>query len=516
MDRKKLPIGIATFARIRGGDYYYVDKTGFAMQVADGATCFLSRPRRFGKSLFLDTLAEMFAGNRALFEGLACYDVWDWDTVYPVVRLGFAEGVLTDRAALDERIVVQLKRNADRLGLGPMPDYQIPDLFIWLIQQAEKVHGRQAVVLVDEYDKPILDNLADTGVATQMRDGLRNVYSVLKGQDAHLRFVMLTGVSKFAKVSIFSELNNLDDITMSPRYSAVCGYTDHDVDTVFAPELEGLDREQIRQWYNGYNWRGEAVYNPFDLLLLFREQEFAPYWFESATPTFLVETLMSRQYYLPALENVTARGTTLSTFDVGNMSTEALLFQTGYLTIGSTYQLVGATRFRLRFPNREVRTSLTDALLAACSPDPQEARSRADLLPALLKAGDLPGVEEQVKAHFARIPHDWYRNNKIAQAEGYYSSVFYTLFASSGLDTIAEDTSSAGRLDLAVRHAGQVFLFELKVVDEPQGTALAQIKDKAYAAKYLAEQVPVHLIGVEFSRTQRNVVAWDTETITPE
>ncbi|MCL2850612.1 MAG: AAA family ATPase, partial [Micrococcales bacterium] len=158
MSRKKLPTGIATFARIRRGGYYYVDKTGYAMQVADGATCFLSRPRRFGKSLFIDTLAEMFAGNKALFEGLACYDVWDWDTVHPVVRLGFAEGSLASREELDERIVVQLQRNAVRLGLGPMPQYQIPDLFIWLIQEAEQVHGQAVVVLVDEYDKPIIDN----------------------------------------------------------------------------------------------------------------------------------------------------------------------------------------------------------------------------------------------------------------------------------------------------------------------------------------------------------------------
>ncbi|MCL2467414.1 MAG: ATP-binding protein [Micrococcales bacterium] len=515
MSRKKLPTGIATFARIRRGDYYYVDKTGYAMQVADGATCFLSRPRRFGKSLFIDTLAEMFAGNKALFEGLACYDEWDWDTVHPVVRLGFAEGSLTSRAELDERIVAQLQSNAVRLGLGPMPGYRIPDLFIWLIQEAEQVHGQAVVVLVDEYDKPIIDNLADTAVAEQMRDGLRNVYSVLKGQDAHLRFVMLTGVSKFSKVSLFSGLNNLDDITLDPPYSAICGYTEEDLDTVFAPELEGLDRKLVREWYNGYNWDGEAVYNPYDLLLLFKKRQFKPYWYETATPKFLVDTLTSRQFYLPGLQTITADDTVLSAFDVGDMSTEALLFQTGYLTIGDTYEVLGAPRYQLRFPNREVRASLTGALLAACSPDPTAARTLADRLPRFLQAGDLAGVEDVVKEHFASIPHDWHRSNKIAQVEGYYSSVFYTLFASVGLDTIAEDTSSRGRLDLAVRHAGQVFLFELKVVDAPTGAALAQIKDKAYAAKYLAKGVPVHLVGVEFSRTERNIVAWDTETITP-
>ena len=510
MPRKELPIGIQTFATIRGGDYYYVDKTGYAMQVARGRTCFLSRPRRFGKSLFLDTLAELFAGNKALFEGLACYDAWDWDTVYPVVRLGFAEGSPGDSAALAERIVVQLQRNADRLGLGPMPDYQIPDLFIWLIQEAEKVHGRQVVVLVDEYDKPILDNLTDAQVATDMRRGLRDVYSVLKGQEAHLRFVMLTGVSKF------SHLNNLDDISLSPRYSAVCGYTEHDLDTVFAPELDGVDRNEVREWYNGYSWLGEPVYNPYDLLLFFRDRSFEAYWFETGTPLSLLQTLTSRDVYVPGLGGLEATRSLLSTFDIGDMSTEALLFQTGYLTIGSTRQVLGAMRYQLRFPNREVRASLTEAFLKAWSPDGSKAITRSTPLPDLLEAGDLTGVKALLTSHFASIPHDWYRNNKIAQAEGYYASVFYTFFASVGLDTVAEDTSSTGRLDLAVRHGGQVFLFEFKAVDSPQGTALAQIKDKAYAAKYLAEGVRVHLVGVEFSRTERNIVTWDTQTTTAE
>ncbi|MCL2467990.1 MAG: AAA family ATPase, partial [Micrococcales bacterium] len=336
MDRKKLPVGIDTFAKIRRGGYYYVDKTGYAMQVADAATCFLSRPRRFGKSLFLDTLAEMFAGNKALFEGLECYDEWDWDTVHPVVRLSFAEGRLRDRPALDERIIAQLRRNAVRLGLGPMPEYRIPDLFIWLIQEAEHVHGQPVVVLVDEYDKPIVDNLAEPDVAEVMRDGLSNVYSVLKGQGAHLRFVMLTGVSQFSKVSVFSDLNNLEDISLRSRFSAVCGYTEDDLDEVFAPELDGVDREQLREWYNGYNWRGAAVYNPYDLLLFLRDREFDSYWFKTGTPGFLVRTLRSRRFFVPNLARSYASADLISRFEIGAVPVEALLFQTGYLTITGT------------------------------------------------------------------------------------------------------------------------------------------------------------------------------------
>ncbi|MCL2468531.1 MAG: ATP-binding protein [Micrococcales bacterium] len=514
MGRKKLPIGIQTFATIRGGDYYYVDKTGHAMQVAEGRTCFLSRPRRFGKSLFLDTLAEMFAGNRALFEGLACYDVWDWDTVYPVVRLGFAEGVLTDQAALDERIVVQLERNAERLGLGPVPDYRIPDRFIWLIQEAEKVHGQQVVVLVDEYDKPILDNLGNPDRAAQMRDGLRDVYSVLKGQEAHLRFVMLTGVSKFSKVSIFSGLNNLEDITMSPRYSAVCGYTEDDLDTVFAPELEGLDRDKVREWYNGYNWRGQAVYNPFDLLLLFREKEFGYYWFESATPTFLVEMLTQRRSYLPRLADLEASQTQLSTFDVGNLSTVALLFQTGYLTIDLA-RSDPPDVYRLRYPNAEVRTSLAGALLDHLRPmDESAAGTGPTALRRLLADADFVRLRQYVSAMFSGIPTNWHMTNDIERFEGYYASVFYAYFAAAGLTVITEDASSTGRVDMTVLTATRIFVFEFKVVPPaPVGSAIAQIEEKRYADKYLAEGLPVYQVGVEFSVETRNIVTFDVKQV---
>jgi hypothetical protein len=295
MTRKKLPIGIQTFAKIREDNYYYVDKTAFALKmIREGKAYFLSRPRRFGKSLFLDTLAELFAGNEPLFQGLFCHDRWDWSIGYPVIRISFAEGVMESRAGLDARIHRILAENERLLGV-PKDDGEIPDRFIALIQAAAAKFGQRAVVLVDEYDKPILDNLTKPDLAIEMRDGLRNLYSVIKGQDAHIKFAFLTGVSKFSKVNIFSGLNNLTDITLDAEYSDICGYTDADVETVFAPELEGLDRDEIRRWYNGYNWNGEAVYNPFDLLLLFQKRVFRPFWFETGTPTFLVDMLTERK-----------------------------------------------------------------------------------------------------------------------------------------------------------------------------------------------------------------------------
>ncbi|MDR1064332.1 MAG: AAA family ATPase, partial [Azoarcus sp.] len=246
MSRKKFPIGIQTFREIREDNCYYVDETAFALRmIKEGKAYFLSRPRRFGKSLFLDTLAELFAGNEPLFRGLYCHGKWDWNAKYPVIRISFAEGVMGSAAELKIRILDMLAENEQHLGLEKGSG-EIPGRFIRLIQAAEARFGQRAVILVDEYDKPILDNLASPDLAREMRDGLRNLYSVIKGQDAHIKFALLTGVSKFSKVNIFSGLNNLADITLSPDFSNICGYTDADVDTVFAPELTGLDRDEIR------------------------------------------------------------------------------------------------------------------------------------------------------------------------------------------------------------------------------------------------------------------------------
>jgi hypothetical protein len=345
-----------------------------------------------------------------------------------------------------------------------------------------------------------------------MRDGLRDLYSVIKGQDAHIKFAMLTGVSKFSKVSLFSGLNNLNDITVEAEYSAICGYTDADVDTVFAPELPGLDRELIREWYNGYNWTGEAVYNPFDLLLLFSKREFRPYWFETGTPTFLIDLLTERQVWLPRLNRLETDAALMSSFDVGHIAVEALMWQAGYLTIDKEENLAGEWFYQLRYPNREVYQSLNRSVLQAWAPAKEGDAVQRKQLYRLLLANDFAGMEQLFTSFFASIPHDWFRNNPIAQYEGYYASVFYAYFASLGLDIVPEESSNAGRLDMAVRFNGNVYLFEFKVVElEPEGAALEQIKKRGYADKYRDRNEPIHLIGVEFSREQRKVVGFAVE-----
>ncbi len=511
--RKKLPIGIQTFREIREGGYYYVDKTGFALRLDnEGKFYFLSRPRRFGKSLFLDTLAELFSGSEALFEGLEAHRRWDWSRRYPVIRLSFGGGLLRSAEELTAKIGELLTEKERDHGLAA----EVPTLsgrFRQLIRQAHERSGERVVVLVDEYDKPILDNLTRPESAREIRDGLRNLYSVIKDSDAHIRFAFLTGVSKFSKVSLFSGLNNLKDITVDARYSAICGYTEADLETVFAPELEGLDRGEVRDWYNGYNWTGEAVYNPFDALLLFDARQFRPWWFETATPTFLVDLLLERQVFVPKLGQAIASEALLSSFDVERIATEALLFQTGYLTIDSSRQLGALIQYRLRYPNREVFASLNAALLEPLrGHDPSTGEQTARLYDLLL-ANDFAGMEALFTAFFASIPHDWSRNNPIAEYEGYYASVFYAYFASLGLDLTPEDSSNAGRLDMALRFNGQVYLFEFKVVElAPEGRALQQLKDKGYADKYRGEDRPIHLIGAEFSREQRTVVGFEVES----
>ncbi len=513
MRRKKLPIGIQTFAKIREDDaHYYVDKTPLILQLIEqGTHYFLSRPRRFGKSLLIDTIAELFEGRRELFEGLHAEQRWDWSRRFPVIRISFGQGVLHSRAELDEKIRELLAAEYKRHGLG-CGSASISGLFTELIRSLHEQSGQRVVVLVDEYDKPILDNITEPDIARVMRDGLRNLYSVIKDEDAHIKFALLTGVSKFSKVSLFSGLNNLNDITVDARYSAICGYTDEDVDAVFAPELPGLDRDEIRRWYNGYNWTGTSVYNPFDLLLLFSKREFNPYWFETGTPTFLVDVLTQRGTFTPELGQWVTMDSLLSTFDVDEMSSEALLFQSGYLTIASEFKMGARTEYTLKYPNLEVESSLNSALLQGLTGRWSEPARQAGQLYRLLQANDFGGLRALFTAFFASIPNDWYRSNRIANYEGFYASVFYSHFAALGLDIRCEDITNKGRIDMTVLFNGHVYLFEFKVVEDvPEGRALQQIKDRGYAGKYRARGEPIHLIGVEFSREQRSVVGFEVE-----
>ena len=526
MTRRRLPIGIQTFGEIRETDCYYVDKTPWIGRLVDeGKHYFLSRPRRFGKSLLLDTMKELFEGNEPLFRGLAIHDRWDWNVHHPVVRLSFGAGDFGRPGYVEETLDAQLD-DAER-DAGIQARHLAPSLRLErLLRDLHRQTGRRAVLLVDEYDKPILDPLFSGApdengdppghaTARKNRDYLRGLYAVIKEADAHLRFSFLTGVSKFSKVSLFSGLNSLIDITVEEPHSAICGYTEKDLDTVFAPELSGLDRKQIREWYNGYAWGGEErVYNPFGVLLLFRSRKFRAWWFETGSPRFLVETLFRRRVAAPRLDDTLSSEELLSAFDVEHISTEALLFQTGYLTIAEEAPVGARMGYRLRYPNLEVRQSLNERLLRRLDPDPARIEANQTRLHGLLATADTSGMKELFHAFFAGIPHQWFTKNDIANYEGYYASVFYSYFAGVGADVTVEDSTNRGRLDLAVRAAGHIYLFEFKVIEQSGAdSAMAQLVERRYAEKYADRGEPIHLVAVEFSSRTRNIERFEVRDV---
>ncbi len=504
----KLPIGIQTFREIREEGYCYVDKTPLVARMADeGKYYFLSRPRRFGKSLLVSTLAAAFAGQREWFAGLHLENHWDWSRRSPVIVLDFGEGILDSRQRLDQRTRRMLDIQAEAADLR-LEQAEASDRLEELILKLHAATGERVVVLVDEYDKPILDHLHLPEQALALREGLRNLYSVLKTQDARLRFVLLTGVSKFSKVSLFSGLNNLEDLTLDERFATVCGYTQGELETTFAEWLDGVDVPEVRRWYNGYNFLGEPVYNPFDVLLYLRNREFRSYWFETGTPTFLINLLKARRYNIPAIETLEAGEELLSSFDVGEIEPETLLFQTGYLTIQERYRRGSLYRYRLRYPNFEVRASLPAAILNAYLPSVQERLRTESRIFTALETDDPEGLRQAFHALFASIPHDWHRRNNIADYEGYWASIVYCTFAALGLTIIPEDVTNHGRIDLTILWAGRAWLLEFKVVElsEP-GRALEQIQARGYHQKYASQ--PVILIGMEFSRAERNLTGFE-------
>ncbi|WP_028951180.1 ATP-binding protein [Sulfurihydrogenibium subterraneum] len=511
---KKLPIGIQSFKSIREDNYYYVDKTPFVKKLVDnGKYFFLSRPRRFGKSLFVDTLKQAFLGNKQLFEGLYLEKNWDWSVKYPVIHIDFGGGVVKDSQDLKEWIIRQLKHHKLIYNLEMEETNNIRFMFNDLIFNLYNTYKNPVVVLVDEYDKPILDKIEDQQKVIEIREVLKDFYSVLKTAEPYLKFVFLTGVSRFSKVSIFSGLNQLQDITISPNFATICGYTQSELETIFADRLEGIDLEKLKYWYNGYNWLGDKVYNPFDILLFFSEKIFRPFWFETGTPTFLVKLFYKNKYYLPNLENLEADEGIISNLDIDNVKVENILFQSGYLTIKDTYTLGDEIYYLLSYPNFEVRTSFNKAFLnyidrvgLSYRPESQIYRSLAE--------NNLDKLKETLYSFFASIPNDWYRRNDLDSYEGFYASVVYALFTGSGLNTKAEDTTNIGKIDLTVFYQDRAYIIEFKVVDkEAENKALSQIKEKKYYEKYVGSCREIYLIGIEFSKEKRNIVYFECEKV---
>ena len=509
----RLPLGMQTFSEVRELECAYVDKTPLAIKLAEsGKMYFLARPRRFGKSLFLDTLRNLFESKRELFQGLYAEHNWDWAVKYPVIKLDMS-GDSTSVSAIRSTLEDNLRYTAKRLNVELSDASEPAKLFQQLIRAAHEQHGRQVVLLIDEYDKPMIDNIDDMALAKQMLKQLHSFYSVIKATDEHLRFVMLTGVSKFSKVSIFSGLNNLKDISLNPDYSSICGYTEADLKEVFGEHLRGVDREQLRHWYNGYNFLGPVrVYNPYDILNFIKgnqdsgTSQFESYWFETGTPTFVIDLITRDKILAQQLEPQRVSKNKLDKTSLEKIELTTALLQSGYLTIDSVDRTDPyAPMYALMCPNHSVRSALQNELFEYLTRE-DIANYRGAMYCALRDA-DLATIESELKRLFASIAADNYRKNDIASFEGYYASVVYSFFAGMGCKVIAEDVSNHGRIDLTIQKADHTYVIEFKVVKRKSkaNSALQQIIQRGYADKYSGS---VYQIGIEFSITKRNIIAF--------
>ncbi|WP_198304791.1 ATP-binding protein [Arcobacter vandammei] len=512
MKLKKLPIGIQTFSKIREDDFVYVDKTGIAYDLIENYQyVFLSRPRRFGKSLFLDTLRNIFEGKKEYFAGLEIEDKWNWDRKHPVIHIAFSDGTYRNLDELTDKFEQNIDLNSERLGVKCRYDSRDLRSFGDLIQKTYEKYQEKVVVLIDEYDKPILDNITNPELAKDIREVLSGIYGAIKTNDELIQFAFITGVSKFAKTSIFSGLNNIEDISLNVEFGDICGYSQNDLETVFKEHLAGADMEMVKEWYNGYNFLGSPMYNPFDLLQFIRNNfMFKNYWFETGTPTFLIKLIEKNRYFLPNLSDLKVDEKLLSSFDINNLDLEIILYQTGYLTIDKVMQTpFGTLEYLLKIPNKEVRLSFGDYIINYLLKDREYLPKKTIIYKSLL-SNNMEDFKNSLVSIFAKIPYNNYSNNYIHTYEGFYASVVFIYLQSLGLHIIGEDVTNRGRIDLTIIMPQAIFIIEFKVDGK---NALEQIKENNYAQKYLQEKKDIYLVGIEFDSKEKNISNFEWEKI---
>ena len=496
---QKYPIGIQSFKEMRTGNFLYIDKTEYVFQLVEGSKAyFLSRPRRFGKSLFINTIEALFQGRKELFEGLFIENKWDWEQRNPVIKISFSN-IDHKELGLSIAIKKELRRLAENNGFELKSDSN-GLMLRELIETIFKSQG-QVVLLIDEYDKPIIDYLGEsTEKALENQGILKGFYSVLKDADDYLRMVFITGVSKFSRVSIFSDLNNLRDLTISKPFAGICGITQVELENNFTEELKLYDNDKIKSWYNGYSWDlNTKVYNPFSLLNFFNDQgEFRNYWFVTGTPTFLIN--LSKDKKLVNFENITISPTSLEAYRIDNIQLIPLMFQTGYLTIKDIDPETNI--FTLDYPNQEVRSAFLENLANNYVQGSEEEQSVVLVLQIskALKEGNLEKVQQIINTLFKSIPYTlWQKEN-----EHFYHAIIHLTFKLLGIYIDSEVQTSDGRMDALVRLEKYVYCFEFKL-DESAEKALEQIETKGYLTPYLHQGKTCIGIGVNFSREEKKV-----------
>ena len=506
---KKLPIGVQTFRDIIENNYLYLDKTKdiYNFFTDDGKYYFLSRPRRFGKSLLVSTLKEIFSGNRELFKGLWIYDKIEWQT-YPVIHIDFTKISYDSPEELKKSIERAIRYIAKEYEVQLAEDTDYKETFSRLTAELSK--RNKVVLLIDEYDKPIIDKINEKDTAVGNRDVLREFYAVIKATDEYNHFAFITGVSKFSKVSVFSGLNNLTDITLDDQFSTLMGCTHEELLHYFDDRLRQLAGEEeraewiedIKTWYNGYSWNGrDFVYNPYSLLHFFRKKQFGNFWFESGSPSLLIKLIGIFNIDVTKLENYKAGESIFSSFDIDRMHVVSLLFQTGYLTIKEVITSPRQKNFYiLSYPNKEVKEAFMEYLLGDLSSHfADEISVTVEQLKNTLEAGDEHAFFKVIRSVFAGIHYDMF----VKDREGYYQTVIYLILKLIGIDIHAEVETNQGRIDAVVETADFVYLMEFKL--GPAEEALAQIKERKYYEKYLASDKTVKLVGVGFDVEQRNI-----------
>ena len=509
---KNLPIGVQSFEKLIQGQYLYIDKTKhiYNLLATSGGIYFLSRPRRFGKSLLISTLEAIFAGKKDLFKDLWIYDQdYDWQE-HPVIRISFGGVLYDNKQTLIDYLSKELSDIANKYNVKlsePRFDFRFKEL-IQKLSQINKV-----AILIDEYDKAMLDVIDNIELSKANRETLRGFYSVIKETDQHLKFVFLTGVSKFSKVSVFSGLNNLNDLTMDTRYAELLGYTQQELERYFVDRINILaEHEQlninelldkIKHWYNGYRFSKEntSVYNPFSTLLLFDKNDFANHWFTTGTPTFLLNIIKKNKYTALDIDSIESSTEVFDSYDIDNLNVEPLLYQTGYLTI-CDYNKERDT-YKLGYPNYEVKNSFLKRLvnLFSAVSTPLISSHLYKLIDSLT-VNDLDNFFETLEVFFANIPYDIQ-----ISTEKYYQSVFYLVFTLIGLIIEAEVKTNKGRIDAVIVLEDSIYIFEFKLEGSKE-EALNQIKEREYYQKYQNSNKKIVLVGVEFDSEKRNIGEW--------
>ncbi|GHT62033.1 ATPase AAA [Bacteroidia bacterium] len=512
---RKLPVGIQDFEKLRTGNNVYVDKTQYIYKlIQSDAPYFLGRPRRFGKSLFLSTLKAYFLGKKELFDGLAIAGLEKEWVEYPVFYIDFNVGIYTDAKSIYQTLNYNLNILEETWGKveGDNPATR----FSGLIRRACEKSGRKVVVLVDEYDKPLLGTMDNPDVNDEIRTVLKGFYGVLKSSDAYLRFVFLTGVTKFSKVSVFSDLNQLQDISMRNQYAGICGISEPELIKNFQPEITALAEEEeltyeetlakLKKHYDGYHFSesSEDMYNPFSLLNTFEARKFRDYWYETGTPTFLVKMLKDIDFDIETLENSLPFSVrSITDYRIENRNPVPILYQSGYLTIKSYNRQLD--EYTLGYPNEEVKYGFMNNLLPAFVPkkDVLGEFSVGNFIRDLI-AVNVDGFMTRLKAFFSGIPYEL--NNK---EEKHYQTLFYLLFKLMGEYVQTEVSSAIGRADAVAVVNDVIFIFEFKLTGNATAEdALKQIDERKYAAQYAAGNKKIVKVGAEFSAEERTLNRW--------